>query len=199
MPRSAVGPLIASVVLLAVAAVVLALSGDSGEPRQAIVPPTEATVTLAASTATLPLSPPATLPPSTFTGELAVNRGLEPPTVDAQELFVVDAQGGEPVLIHSTTGPMWLIAWAGHCLIEWKAIAAVYCVKNEEAHYAAKKHNRRQVEEYVENCRRGKDRKVEDFAGVGGAHIFRCPEPSGEGGRNPREEHKQRSQEDHEL
>ena len=38
MPRSAVGPLIASVVLIAVAGVVLALSGGSGEPRQAFAP-----------------------------------------------------------------------------------------------------------------------------------------------------------------
>ena len=58
MPRSAVGPLIASVVLIAVAGVILALSGASDEPQQVFAPaptPTlgpEATVTPAAGATT---------------------------------------------------------------------------------------------------------------------------------------------------
>ncbi len=84
MPRSAVGPLIASVLLIAIAC------NGGGEAQPTATPETEATTER----------------------ELAVERGLEPPTVDSQELFVVDDQGGEPVLIHRTTGPIWLVAWS---------------------------------------------------------------------------------------
>ena len=113
MPRSAVGPLIASVVLITVAGVVLVLSGDSGEPQQALAPtPTaepEATVTPAATlppspTTTIGSAPLPTLAPTD--GTLVYLRGTD--------LWVASLDGGQTLPPRAITTDSLGIGYAGH-------------------------------------------------------------------------------------
>ena len=93
MPRSAVGPLIASVVLIAVAGVVLALTGGSSEPQQAFTPrPTS--------------EPAATATPAPTSGTLVYRRGAN--------LWVASLDGGQALPPRAITTDSLAIGYAGH-------------------------------------------------------------------------------------